>query len=57
MIFRNFISAALKDFKKHLQVQKMKDSTITERMKGATEFAKFLVGEPHQYGERTKDTI
>lgn len=57
MTFRDFISQALKDFEKHLKAQKMSDTTIRERMKGAREFARFLVNEPHLYGERTKDTI
>lgn len=57
MTFRDFISQALKDFETHLKQQKMTDNTITDRMKGAREFARFVVGEAHLYGERTKDTI
>lgn len=38
-------------------VSLMTDNTITDRMKGAREFARFVVGEAHLYGERTKDTI
>lgn len=57
MISKQFISQALKDFEKHLKKQKMKESTVGSRMRGAREFARFVVGEPHLYGERTKDTI
>ncbi len=57
MKFRDFVSQSLKDFEEHLKNQKLADSTILERMKGAREFARFLVDEPHMYGERTKDTI
>ena len=37
--------------------QKMTENTVDSRMRGAREFARFVVGEPHLYGERTKDTI
>jgi hypothetical protein len=40
--FDDFVSQSLKDFKQHLQAERMTANTITERMKGATEFARFL---------------
>ena len=55
--FRQFIHNSLDDFQKHLKQIGMEDSTIGQRMRGATEFARYLVGEPHDYNEQTKDTI
>ena len=55
--FHKFISKSLVEFKKHLEKNNMKEGSIEQRMRGATEFAKFLVGEPHSYNERTKGTI
>jgi hypothetical protein len=52
--FDDFVSQSLKDFKQHLQAERMTANTITERMKGATEFARFLVGRPHRFGEISK---
>ena len=57
MTFKQFIGQALKDFEKHLKRQTMTKNTIDSRMRGAREFGRFVVGEPHLYGERTKDTI
>lgn len=55
--FRIFVSKSLKDFQNHLKSLGMKEDTIKQRMRGATEFAKYLVGEPHKYNEQTKGTI
>ena len=49
--FEQFIKHSLKDFEVHLGMEGMTEKTITERMKGAREFALFLVGRPHRYGE------
>ncbi|MCA9466878.1 MAG: hypothetical protein KC643_15745 [Nitrospira sp.] len=56
-LFREFISNCLNGFEGHLRNLGMSDSTIVERMKGAREFARFLVGDPHAFNERTKGTI
>jgi len=51
-LFRDFISQTLVDFESYLRHQlKMSGNTITERMKGAREFARFLVGDPHEFKE------
>ena len=55
--FEKFISDSLADFEVHLRGIGMEDSTIGQRMRGATEFAKFLIGEPHDFNEQTKGTI
>jgi len=55
--FHKFISKCLLDFQKHLEKNKTKEGTIEQRMRGAREFARFLVGEPHAFNERTKGTI
>ena len=56
-LFRDFISNCLRGFEEHLLGLGMSDNTITERMKGAREFARFLVGDPHDFNEQTKGTI
>lgn len=56
-LFREFISNCLNGFEAHLRVLGMSESTITERMKGAREFARFIVDDPHAFKERTKGTI
>ena len=57
-LFRDFISQTLVDFESYLRHQlKMSGNTITERMKGAREFARFLVGDPHEFKEQTKGSI
>lgn len=55
--FGKFLSASLKDFEKHLRSIKQTEKTIDGRMRGAREFARFLVGNPASYNERTKGTI
>ena len=52
--FRKFLRKSLTDFEKHLESNKTKEEVIEQRMRGATEFAFFLVGEPHAFNERTK---
>lgn len=56
-LYRNFISNCLNGFEGHLRGLGMSENTIIERMKGAREFARFLVGDPHAFNERTKGTI
>lgn len=55
--FETFISQALVDFESYLKKVGMTPGTITERMKGAREFGRWLTGNPHRYRERTKGTI
>ncbi len=57
MTFKDFMSPALKDFEKHLKQQRMTANTVDSRMRGAREFARHVSGDPHLYGERTKDSI
>ena len=54
--FEAFLSRNLKEFESHLKQAGLTGS-IEQRMKGAREFAVFLLGRPHQKGERTKGTI
>ncbi|MEE8126527.1 MAG: hypothetical protein V3T42_11980 [Nitrospirales bacterium] len=54
---RDLINRNLDEFKIHLETMGMAETTITERMKGAREFAKFLVNDPLVFNERTKGTI
>ena len=56
-LFEEFISQALGKFEQHLRKEKMKEGSIQQRMRGATEFARFLTDRPHRRGERTKGTI
>jgi len=55
--FEQFIEQSLKDFEVHLNTEGMTKNTKTDRMKGAREFAVFLVGRPHKKGEVTKGKI
>ena len=56
-LFEEFISHALRKFEQHLRDEHMTQNTITQRMRGATEFARFLTDRPHRYRERTAGTI
>ena len=58
----DFLSKALKDFEAHLRgqsdpKQQRREPTIGHRMRGATQFASFLLGKPPQKSERIKGTI
>ncbi len=55
--FEGFLREALKGFEKHLKSQGLKENPIDHRMRGAREFARFLIGRPHQKWEQTKGTI
>jgi hypothetical protein len=56
-LFEEFISHALRKFEQHLRDERMTQNTIAQRMRGATEFARFLTDRPHRYRERTAGTI
>ena len=52
-----FLEAALKDFEGHLRREGLKEGPIDHRMRGAREFALFLLGRPHRKYEVTKGRI
>lgn len=52
-----FLQASLKEFEQHLRGEGLKEGPIDHRMRGAREFARFLLGRPHTKGEQTKGTI
>jgi len=51
--FNGFIGQALKDFESRLANEGMAKTTIGQRIRGAREFARYLIGDAHRYGERT----
>ena len=55
--FERFVQDTLQSFEDHLRSEGMTTNTITDRMKGAREFARYIVGRPHRKNERTKGTI
>ncbi len=54
--FERFLDEALKEFELHLRSEGIKGSR-EQRMRGAREFAVFLLGRPHRKGEVTKGKI
>jgi len=48
------LEQALRDFQAHLRSVEMKESAQEHRMRGAREFARFLLGRPHELREVTK---
>jgi hypothetical protein len=56
-LFEEFISQTLKKFEQHLRNEKMTEGTIRQRMRRATEYARFLTDRPHRYRERTAGSI
>jgi hypothetical protein len=55
--FEEFLEDRLKGFEQHLQGERMKPSSIEQRMRGAREFATYLIGRPHRLREQTKGKI
>lgn len=55
--FDRFVEESLKGFSKHLQAEGLKPDPSDQRMRGAREFALYLLGRPHKKGQRTKGTI
>jgi len=51
--FENFLVAALADFEKHLKDIALRDDPVDRRMRGARQFADFLIGNKRRKGERT----
>lgn len=56
-LFEEFMGQALEKFELHLRDEKIKEEPLQQRMRGAREFAVFLLGRPHRKGERTKGRI
>ena len=55
---KEFLSRQLHEFEMHLEnIGMARKTTIPQRMRGATEFARFLLNDPHAFNERTKGTI
>ena len=54
--FEEWISEMLKEFESHLAREAI-EGAREQRMRGAREFARLLIGRPHRKGERTKGTI
>ncbi|MBH0199052.1 MAG: helix-turn-helix domain-containing protein, partial [Nitrospira sp.] len=54
--FDRFIEESLKGFARHLEDEEIKGA-FEQRMRGAREFALYLLGRPHKKGQRTKGTI
>ena len=55
--FDEFIEARLKGFEERLQSECLKPSSIDQRMRGAREFATYLIGRPHRFRQQTKGKI
>jgi hypothetical protein len=56
-LFEEFMGQALEKFEQHLSDELIKKEPMEQRMRGAREFAVFLLGRPHRKGERTKGRI
>ena len=51
MTFSEFIEQSLADFEEHLRHEDLEKPTIEMRIRGARQFARLLLGEPHRKGE------
>ena len=56
-LFEEFMGQALEKFEQHLRNEGIKQNPLEQRMRGAREFAVFLLGRGHRKGERTKGRI
>jgi hypothetical protein len=56
-LFEEFMGQALEKFEEHLKNEEIKKGPLEQRMRGAREFAVFLLGRGHRKGERTKGRI
>ena len=56
-LFEEFMGQALEKFEQHLHDEEIKKEPLEQRMRGAREFAVFLLGRPHRKGERTKGKV
>ena len=55
--FDEFLEHSLRGFEQHLQSERMKPASIEQQMRGAREFATYLIGRPHRYRQRTKGKL
>ncbi len=55
--FERFLEQALSDFERHLTDERLKAGPIELRMRGAEQFALFLIGRPHRKGKRTRGML
>ena len=55
--FEEFLELSLQGFEQHLQSERMKPSSMEQQMRGAREFATYLIGRPHRYRQKTKGKI
>ena len=53
MTFREFIEQSLAGFEQHLRREELDERTFEMRLRGARQFARLLLGEPHSTGEPT----
>ena len=56
MTFREFIEQSLAGFEQHLRREELDERTFEMRLRGARQFARLLLGEPHSAGEPTTRT-
>lgn len=54
---QQFLAQALKDFETHLKKQGDQPATIAHRLRGAEQFARFLLGTLTQKGEKSKGSV
>jgi hypothetical protein len=57
MTFGEFVEQSLAEFEQHLRREELEPPTIEMRLRGARQFARLLLGEPHQKGEVTTRRI
>ncbi|HEY3198332.1 MAG TPA: hypothetical protein VGJ57_09980 [Nitrospirales bacterium] len=55
--FDQFIEERPKGFEEHLESERLRPSSIEQRMRGAREFATYLIGRPHRFRQQTKGKI
>ena len=53
MTFRDFVEQSLSDFEAQLRRDELEPGTLEARLRGARQFALFLLGEPPRKGEPT----
>jgi hypothetical protein len=53
MTFHEFIEQSLAGFEQHLRREELDERTFEMRLRGARQFARLLLGEPHSTGEPT----
>ena len=56
MTFREFIEQSLGGFEEHLRREELDERSFEMRLRGARQFARLLLGEPHSTRESTTRT-